>query len=66
MKQWLPSLHPGFAPGEAEVQASAISFDTDDLLQKCKQIKSAMQMMNDEFVECIKLPDIEFCDQRQQ
>ena len=55
---------------EAEVQASAISSDIDLLPQKCKQIKSAMQMMNDEFVECIKLAEqkkrYEFCDQRQQ
>ena len=42
---------------EAEVQASAISSDLDVLSQKCKQIKSAMQMMNDEFVECMKLAE---------
>ena len=42
---------------EAEVQASAISSDIDVLSQKCKQIKSAMQMMNDEFVECMKLAE---------
>ena len=42
---------------EAEVQASAISSDIDALSQKCKQIKSAMQMMNDEFFECMKLAE---------
>ena len=42
---------------EAEVQASAISSDIDALSQKCKQIKSAIQMMNDEFFECMKLAE---------
>ena len=42
---------------EAEFQASSISFDIDVLSQKCKQIKSAMQMMNDEFVKCMKLAE---------
>ena len=42
---------------EAEVQASAISSDIYVLSQKCKQMKSAMQMMNDEFVEFMKLAE---------
>ena len=42
---------------ESEVQASAISSDIDVLSQKCKQIKSATQMMNNEFVECMKLAE---------
>ena len=42
---------------ESEVQASAISSDIDVLSQKCKQIKGAMQMMNNEFVECMKLAE---------
>ena len=42
---------------EAEVQASAISSVIDVLSQKCKQIKSAMQIMNDEFVEYMKLAE---------
>ena len=42
---------------EAEFQASSISFHIDVLSQECKQIKSAMQMMNDEFVKCMKLAE---------
>ena len=42
---------------EAEVQTSAISSDIDVLSQKRRQIKSAMQMMNDEFIECMKLAE---------
>ena len=42
---------------EAEVQTSAISSDIDVLSQKRRQIRSAMQMMNDEFIECMKLAE---------
>ena len=42
---------------ETEVQASVISSDTVFFSQKCKQVKSAMQMMNDDFVECMKLAE---------
>ena len=50
-----PTFRGGKVLSEAEIKASAISSDINVLSQKCKQIKSAMQMMNDEFVECLKL-----------
>ena len=42
---------------EKDVQGSAISSDIDVLSLKCTQMKAAMKMMNDEFVECFKLAE---------
>ena len=42
---------------EAEVQAAAISLDIDVLSLKYSQMQNAMQMMTDEFMECMKLAE---------